>query len=54
MKLGKFMVNTDILWRAGATCLTLAGMLMSNKVAANEQMKMRENLKNEILKDLSK
>ena len=54
MKLGKFTIDTNILWKVGATCVTIAGMVMSNKVASNEQMKMREDLKNEVLKELSK
>lgn len=54
MKLGKLMIDTNILWKVGATCMTIVGMVMSNKAAANDQMKMREDLKNEVLKELSK
>ena len=54
MKLGKFEVDTNVILKVGATVATLAGMLMSNKVAANDQMKLKEELKSEILKDLSK
>ena len=54
MKLGKFEVDTDVIWKFGATVATVAGMLLSNKVAANDRMKLREELKSEILKDLSK
>lgn len=54
MKLGKFTIDTNHLWKVGATFVTVAGMIMSNKVAANEQMKMREDLKNELLRELSK
>lgn len=54
MKIGKFEVDSKNLLKVGASVVGIAGMLLSNIVAANDQKKMKDDLKDEIMKELTK
>lgn len=54
MKIGKFEVDSKNLLKVGASVVGIAGMLLSNVVAANDQKKMKDDLKDEIMKELTK
>ena len=54
MNIGKLKIDNAALLKAGATVVGIAGMLLSNVVASNEQKKMKMEIEEDLLKKLSK
>lgn len=53
MKIGKFEIDSAKAVKVGASVVGIAGMVLSSIVASNDQKKLKSDLKDEILKELS-